>query len=131
MSDLVTGVLGFGVGYLVVDVFLYAAVLVSGGGFSRSFEVRRRSAAVLLSLVVLETALLLVSTVYVAVRWPALAAFPALGACWIGADAPALFVLTRGRDSERGRHATPALVFGGVALVLGMLATFVTQARSR
>lgn len=131
MNQVMSYVLFTGIGYVGVDVLFYAVVLLLDRDVQASFHLGRTLASAVFVSVVLQAGLLLISAVYVAVRWPALAVFPALGACWVGADAPALLAAARGGDCQRESDSSPVLVFGGVALLVGLATTFATLVRSR
>lgn len=131
MNEVMTYVLSTGIGYVGVDALIYALALLLPRGCRTTLRLGRCQARVVLSLVAIQSALLLTSAVYVAARWPVLAVFPALGACWVGADAPALLAAARGGGCQRESDSSPVLVFGGVALLVGLATTFATLVRSR
>lgn len=132
MSWLVSYALSIAIGYVVVDVLLGTVVLARGRDLEWDLVVPRPVALVIAALVLSEAVLLLVAAVVVATRWPALAVFPVLGACWVGADVPALVPATaRGRDAYRVRTTSPLMVVLGTCLAACLFAVGLVVARLR
>lgn len=133
MSEMLTLVVSYAISYVLVDVLMYLVTLAARRTIGLTLEVPAWVIWGVLVATALETALLLVTTVVVAVRWPALAVFPALAACWIGADVGALLSTVRAGDGRyRPLRSSTALAtgVGGVALTVGLVLVVLRQGGS-
>lgn len=123
--------LALGAGYVGTDVAMNAVVLATGRDFSADVTFSRVRGWVIAGAVALIAALLLAVTVETAVRVPALAPFPMLGALWVGADLLPILQLVLGRDRvQKVRVVSPLSTFGGFAVLIGLLLVAVERAVS-
>jgi hypothetical protein len=120
VSWLVTAVLSVAIGYVLVDALICAVVLARGRDLAWDLSVPHPVFLVVLAVVASEVAFLLVVTVWTVTRWPALAVFPMLGACWVGADLPVLMA-GRGRDASRVKVTSPLTVALGLSLAASLI----------
>jgi hypothetical protein len=124
--------LTLGVAYVGADVLVCAVVLAIGRDVHTSVPVSRWAARVVAALVASLAALLLAATVETAVRVPALAVFPMLGALWVLADLPPMLKIGFGKGrADRLRTVSTLLTLGGLALLIGLMFAVVERQVSR
>jgi hypothetical protein len=131
VSWLVTTVLSFAIGYVLVDALICAVVLLRGRDLEWDLSVPRSVFLAVLAVVLSETVFLVVVAAYVVLWWPALAVFPALGACWVGVDLLGLMTAVRGGNASRVTVTSPLTVALGISLAACLIAVQITIAGLR
>lgn len=131
MSWLTSLALMLGGVYVGTEAMMHAIVLLVGRDFYADVYWGRWGARAIAAVLALLAGLLLAASVDVAIHWPALAAFPALGALWVIADLVPMVKIGFGSGfADRMRTVSKLSTVGGFVLLAGLLLTLLERRAS-